>query len=80
MKQEAIHQRQSTLQQRSAIKVTVYNNNLAMVVDQRKIKLPTGLTELMFMDVAANLNTSSVHISFRDGPRRSFGPGTELRV
>jgi hypothetical protein len=62
MKQEAIQLCESTSKERMAIEVTIYNNDLAMVTDRRKIKLPKGLTELKFVDVPAALESDSVHI------------------
>ena len=42
----------STIEDQENVEVTVYNNNLALIKDARKIKLPKGEVELRFMDVA----------------------------
>jgi hypothetical protein len=45
-----------------SLEITVYNSNLGLVKDQRKVKLGTGLQELKFMDVAAQIIPTSVSI------------------
>ncbi len=45
-----------------ALEITVYNSNLGLVKDQREVKLGTGLQELKFMDVAAQVIPTSVSI------------------
>jgi len=45
----------STLQDQQAVAVTIYNDNLALVKDQRKIKLKTGANSLAFRDVSAQI-------------------------
>ncbi len=42
--------------------ITIYNVNLGLVKDQRKIKLKKGAGELRFMDVASKIIPTSVHI------------------
>ncbi|MBW1825046.1 MAG: DUF4139 domain-containing protein [Deltaproteobacteria bacterium] len=43
------------------VKVTVYNNNLGLIKDVRKIELPAGEGELRFMDVASHIMPVTVH-------------------
>ncbi len=43
----------STLQDQQAVAVTIYNNDLALVKDQRKLILKTGLNKLALRDVSA---------------------------
>lgn len=62
MKQQIPGKYESTSQQQTAIEVTVYNDNLGLIKDQRKVKLPKGVGELVFTDVAANMEPASVHI------------------
>ena len=62
MKQLIPSRYKSTSQQQTAIEVTVYNENIGLIKDQRKVKLPKGLSELLFIDVAANMEPSSVHV------------------
>jgi hypothetical protein len=50
------------LEEQTGVAVTIYNVNLALVKDQRKIKLLKGIGELRFMDVASQIIPTSVHI------------------
>ena len=52
----------SGLQDQRGVAVTIYNVNLGLVKDQRLISLPQGVGELRFMDVAAQIIPTSVHI------------------
>ncbi|MBF0522713.1 MAG: DUF4139 domain-containing protein [Candidatus Omnitrophica bacterium] len=52
----------STLDDQTNVEVTVYNNNLGLVKDTRKINLPQGEGEIRFMDVAASLMPETVHV------------------
>lgn len=52
----------SGLEDQSGVAVTIYNVNLGLVKDQRLISLPQGVRELRFMDVAAQIIPTSVHI------------------
>ena len=45
----------STLQDQQEVAVTIYNDNLALVKDQRKIKLIIGLNSLALRDVSAQI-------------------------
>jgi hypothetical protein len=45
----------STLQDQQEVAVTIYNENLALVKDQRKIKLKSGLNSLALRDVSAQI-------------------------
>jgi hypothetical protein len=44
------------IEDQTGIAVTIYNVDLGLVKDQRKIKLPLGTDELRFMDVALCVN------------------------
>jgi hypothetical protein len=46
----------------TGIALTIYNVNLALVKDQRKLRMPRGMGELKFMDVASQIIPTSVHI------------------
>jgi len=48
--------------QESDISTTVYNDNLALVKDVRKMSLEKGTREVKFRDVAAKIDPTSVHI------------------
>lgn len=45
----------STLQDQQSVAVTIYNENLALVKDQRKVQLGSGQTALAFRDVSAGM-------------------------
>jgi hypothetical protein len=51
------------------VMVTVYNGNLGLVRDVRETRLPAGLSSVQFMDVAALVDPTSVHlVSLTDRP------------
>lgn len=48
-------EQRSTLNDQQEVAVTIYNNNLALIKDQRKIQLKSGVSSLAFRDVSANM-------------------------
>jgi hypothetical protein len=52
----------STLEDQKDVAVTIYNSNVGLVKDTRLINLKTGVIELKFMDVAAKIDPTTVHI------------------
>jgi len=52
----------STIDDQKSVSLTIYNVNLGLVKDLRQIKLPKGVGELRFMDVASQIIPTSVHI------------------
>jgi len=52
----------SSLKDQQDVAVTLYNSNIGLVKDTRLIHLGLGITELKFMDVAAKIDPTSVHI------------------
>ncbi|HEY2992942.1 MAG TPA: DUF4139 domain-containing protein [Methylomirabilota bacterium] len=48
--------------------VTIYNGNLGLVKDVREVRLPAGLGEAQFMDVAALIDPTSVHLRSLTNP------------
>jgi hypothetical protein len=42
--------------------VTIYNGNLGLVKDTREVRLPAGTHELRFMDVAALIDPTTLHL------------------
>src|SRR5688500_14534312 len=52
---------QTTIDDQVDLAVTVYNSDIALVRDVRELRLPRGVTELRFMDIAATVNPASVH-------------------
>ncbi len=59
----------STEQDQKDLAVTVYNSNVALVRDVRRVKLPTGTVDLRFMDIAAQVNPATVHIASLTAPK-----------
>ncbi len=52
----------STLKDQQDVAVTIYNSNLGLVKDTRLIHFKPGVHELKFMDVAAKIDPTTVHI------------------
>ena len=51
------------------VMVTIYNGNLGLVKDTREARFEAGVTEVKFMDVAAQIDPTSVHLkSLTDPP------------
>lgn len=63
----------STLKDQQDLAVTIYNSNIGLVKDTRMIDLKTGVFELKFMDVAAKIDPTTVHI-------KSLVNGSSLNV
>ncbi|MDD5259120.1 MAG: DUF4139 domain-containing protein [bacterium] len=58
----------STLNDQEALSITIYNSNLGLVKDTRNISLPQGTVDLKFMDVASQINPTTVHIKSLTDP------------
>ncbi|NWG03283.1 MAG: DUF4139 domain-containing protein [Syntrophaceae bacterium] len=52
----------STLKDQQDVAITIYNSNIGLVKDTRLIDLRPGIRELKFMDVAAKIDPTTVHI------------------
>ncbi|MCL2220381.1 MAG: DUF4139 domain-containing protein [Chitinispirillia bacterium] len=52
----------TTADDRQAVEVTIYNRDLGLVKDRRKVSVPAGRGVLQFMDVADRINPVTVHI------------------
>jgi hypothetical protein len=52
---------------RAALSLTIYNQDLALVRDVRNLTLPSGTSDLRFLDVASAIDPTSVHIRSVDG-------------
>jgi hypothetical protein len=50
------------------VMVTVYNGNLGLVKDLRETRLPVGTTEAWFMDIAAQVDPTTVHLRSLTAP------------
>jgi len=46
---------------RGKVELTVYNNNLGLVKEERAVNLPEGVSELRVTDVASQIDATSVH-------------------
>lgn len=57
----------STARDRTALGITLYRNDLAMVRDTRRIALPAGASRLAFADVAASIRPKSAWMAFPPG-------------
>jgi hypothetical protein len=60
----------STLDDQTELALTVYNSDLALVRDVRTLRLPRGVSDLRFMDVAATVNPATVHFRSLTEPAR----------
>lgn len=49
----------STIADQQSVAVTIYNNNLALVKDQRKVQLNSGLQNLAIRDVSAQMRAET---------------------
>jgi hypothetical protein len=58
---EAGEERATTLDDQIELAVTVYNSDIALVRDVRRLRLPRGASDLRFMDIAATVNPATVH-------------------
>ena len=60
--------RSTDLRDQTAVEITVYNSNIGLVKDVRKIAFTKGTQELRFMDVASQIIPSSVSIKSLSQP------------
>lgn len=44
--------------------MTIYNKNLALVIDQRKVQLTSGLQKLAMRDVSGQIRTETAPVAF----------------
>ncbi len=58
----------STLNDQQSVAVTIYNNNLALVKDQRKINLNSGLNSLALRDVSAQIKPETALLRSLSNP------------
>jgi hypothetical protein len=57
-----------TREAQTDVMLTVYNGNLGLVKDVREVRLPVGLGEVPFMDVAAMIDPTTVHLRSLSDP------------
>ena len=60
----------TNLNDQETVSITVYNSNIGLVKDGRRLTLPTGVTELRFGEVAAKIMPQTVHIKSQSDPSR----------
>ena len=58
----------STINDQQSIAVTIYNNNLALVKDQRKVKLSLGMQNLAIRDVSAQMRAETALLRSLSNP------------
>ena len=58
----------STIDDQIGVEVVVYNNNIGLIKDTRKIMLPSGEGELRFMGVASRIMPVTVHVESLNYP------------
>jgi hypothetical protein len=63
-------QTRSTLDDQTDLAVTVYNSDIALVRDVRRLQLPRGTFDLQFQDIAATVNPATVHFRSLSEPTR----------
>lgn len=59
----------STAQDRVSLEVNIYNQNMALIRDVRKIHLPLGICILYFEDVAKKINPKTVYARSLSNPK-----------
>jgi hypothetical protein len=57
-----------TRNDRKEMSITVYNGNLGLVKDVRELQLPAGIHDVKFMDVASQIDPTSVHLKSLTDP------------
>jgi len=57
-----------TQQEQREVAVTIYNGNLGLVKDIREIRLGDGLSQVQFMDVAQQIDPTTVHLKSLTDP------------
>lgn len=58
----------STIDAQEKVSITVYNSDIGLVRDTRTLRLPTGSSRLRFMDVAQQIDPTTVHIKSLTAP------------
>ena len=58
----------SDMSDQVSVQVTVYNSNIGLIKDTRRVGLPVGTGELRFMDVASHIMPTTVHTKSLDHP------------
>lgn len=53
----------TTARDRQSVNITIYNSNIGLVRETRKLALPTGRLSLRFADVTAQIRPETVHLA-----------------
>jgi len=61
---------ESSTDDQIAVNVTVYNSNIGLIKETRKINLPKGEGELRFMNVASHIMPVTVHVKSLNFPEK----------
>jgi len=59
----------TTLKDQQSLAVTIYNSNLALIKDQREIKLPKGSCQLAFQEVSAQIRPETAILRNLTSPK-----------
>lgn len=65
---EVSSETRSTISDQQSVAVTIYNNNLALVKDQRKLKLATGTSKLAIRDVSGQMRAETALLRSLSNP------------
>ncbi len=57
-----------TRESQKDVMITIYNGNLGLVKDTREVRLPAGINEVQFKDVAAQIDPTTVHLKSLTDP------------
>src|SRR5437763_16462569 len=58
----------TTATDRQSVNITVYNSNLGLVRETRRLTLPSGRIALRFADVTAQIRPETVHLASSTAP------------
>ena len=61
-------EQRSTLNDQQGVAITIYNDNLALIKDQRKLQLKAGQSTLAFRDVSAKMRPETALLRSLSGP------------
>ncbi len=64
---EPVKDAESSVRDREAVAVTIYNDDLALVKERRRLDLPAGLTRLSLRDVAAHMRPETAFLRALNG-------------
>ncbi len=65
---EPVRDLSSAATDREAVAITVYNDDLALVKERRRVEMPSGLTRLSLRDVAARMRPETALLRAVSGP------------